>query len=894
MNPGAPTCYRTWRGPTSLPSEQTGATGPGPASGPPPTPLPEPRTEPPESGPDDVTRPVPPSECAEPAGRVFGHYRILAELGRGGMGVVYKALDLRLERLVALKVLRPELMDSPEERRRFLREAKRIASVRHPGINVVFDVGEEAGQVYIAFEYLAGRTVHALLPAGPLAVREALRIAGAMAEALRCVHEHGLLHRDVSAKNIMVGPGDRVTLLDFGLALAAGDTHYTRRGTRLGTPVYMAPEVVGGGRADEHSDIYSLGVVFYEMLTGTLPFAGQDSEALFFAIRHADPEDPSRRRPGLPRELDVLALTALAKRPPMRYQTAREFAAAIRKAGGEEIPAPISRVQIPEAPHVVVMPFRIERLDGPADAPAEAFAHGLAETVSVRIGRVPGVVVIAPSAVPKPLLGGADPEHLAGELGANLILRGTVQRTDDHLRITWTLCLPASGAQVAGGEANGPLRTIFQLESRVAARVARALRLAEVATHETGPLASSVGAAAHERYLQALGYLQRYENEASVNEAIAVLNDLAEGGKEAASVQAALGRAYLHKNKLSYHALWADRAAAACDRALHLDPELPEALITRGEVNIALGRPTDAVRDFERALRLGENSPDALLGLASAHESAGQFAEAETTYQRAIAVRPQYWGGYSRLGVLYFKVGHFAQAAAAFRRVITLSPDNSRGHYNLGAASFRLGHYDAALAAYEESLRIRPDASALTGLGTVLFYKEDFPGAVRMFEKAVDLRSQDPFVWGNLGEGCRWLPGAEARAKEALERAIELQRGRLHVNPQDAEGHASLARWLAMRGAAQEAVREVECALKLCPDDVNCMARAVIVYHLVGDRANALRWLDRALATGCAPVEFLREPELAGLREDTEFQGIVSGRTLEAPHRDGENPTSNP
>ena len=803
------------------------------------------------------------------------------------MGVVYKALDLRLDRLVALKVLRPELMDSPEERRRFLREAKRIASVSHPNINVVYEVGEEAGQVYIAFEYLDGRTVHGLLRGGALPVREALRIAEATAQALRCVHEHGMLHRDVTARNIMVGPGDHVTLLDFGLALAAGDTHYTHRGTFIGTPAYMPPEVIAGKPADERSDLYALGVVLYEMLTGSLPFAADNSESLFFAIRHTDAEDPSRRRPGLPRELDALVLKALYKIPGLRYATARDLVAEIRRARGEPVAVHGPGPKVSGAPHVVVLPFRIERLDGPADASAEAFALGLAETVSVRIGRVPGIVVIPPSAVPAPLLGAGAAARLAGELGANLVLRGTVQRAGDLLRITWTLCAPGTGEQFAGGDVSGPLRGIFQLENRVAAQVARALRLAEAATHETGPLVSTVGAAAHERYLQALGYLQRYENEASVNEALAILGELSEGGKEGAPAQAALARANLYKCKLSFDSRWADRAAAACDRALALDPDLPEALITRGEVYVTLGRHDDAARDLERALERRPDHPDALLGLATALEAAGRFDEAERTYQRAIAARPQYWGGHSRLGALYFKAGRFEQAVASFRRVIELNPDNSRGHYNLGAACFRLGRYDEAVAAYEESLRILPDASALTGLGTVLFYKGDHAGAVAMFGKAVDLRPQDPLVWGNLGEGRRWLPGQEEPAMEALDRAIALQRERLRVNPRDDEAHARLARWLAMRGVAAEAVREIEEALRTSPDSASCVSRAVIVYHLVGDRAAALRCLERALAAGCEPAEFLGEPELAGLRQDAEFQGIVARWTKSegAPHR---------
>lgn len=260
-------------------------------------------------------------------GRRLGRYQILSKLGEGGMGSVWKAQDTLLSRIVALKFLPNSLVSSPDARRRFLREARAASALSHPGIATVFDAGEADSAFYIAFEYVNGETVTDLVSRGPLEIDEALRIAGAGLDALAHAHTRGVIHRDISGRNIMVASDGRVAVLDFGLALPDGTTRITAPGAAVGTVAYMAPEVIQGGPADARTDIYGLGVVLYEMLTGTLPFVGERPEALLYAAVHEPPEPPGARRGGISADLDRVLLRALAKEPKCRHQSAADLAA---------------------------------------------------------------------------------------------------------------------------------------------------------------------------------------------------------------------------------------------------------------------------------------------------------------------------------------------------------------------------------------------------------------------------------------------------------------------------------------------------------------------------------------------------------------------------------------
>ena len=253
-------------------------------------------------------------------GQTISHYRITGQLGSGGMGVVYKAEDTNLDRTVALKFLAPHLLESDEHKQRFLREAKAAASLDHPNICTVHEVGEADGRVFLAMGYIDGPEVRAKIKERPLKLDEALDIAIQAAEGLRAAHEKGVVHRDIKSSNLMLTSTGQVKIMDFGLAQLKGGTRLTKTDTMLGTPAYMSPEQAQRLATDERTDIWSLGVVLYEMVTGRLPFAGEREEAVIFSIIKEAHDPITAIRAGVPLELDRIVGKALAKKPEQRYQ----------------------------------------------------------------------------------------------------------------------------------------------------------------------------------------------------------------------------------------------------------------------------------------------------------------------------------------------------------------------------------------------------------------------------------------------------------------------------------------------------------------------------------------------------------------------------------------------
>ena len=798
-------------------------------------------------------------------GATVGRFRLLALAGAGGMGKVWKAEDPALGRTVALKFLPVAQADSPVARRRFLREARAAGRLSHPSIAQVFDAGEANGRLFIAIEWVEGKTIADLVARGPLGIPDSIRIARDTALALAHAHGRAVLHRDVSARNIMVARDGRVMLLDFGLAYPEGASRITSTGTTPGTIPYMAPEVVMGRRATLRSDLYSLGAVLYEMLTGCPPFRGERVQAVLYAVVHQNFRPAGELRAGVPPTVERILNRALARRPGARFASADAMARALTLAAAPR--------------YLAVQPFQYVSMNAAADAHREMFAAGVSESVAAQLARHSGIVVAAsvPSGPETP----RDGRALARACGADLLLHGTLQHVGERIRISYSLLDELEGVQIAGDVLDGSPSEIFQLQDLLVRRIAQALVPGGPPVPAASLPAGPAAVAAHEHYLQALGYLHRHDNEAHVDAAIRLLEELRSGERASALVEAALGRAYVLKYQATHDREWERKAVEACQRALRLDAKSAEVYLTLGEAQRISGRLGEAARSFRRALRLRAEYPEAATGLARVLEAQGRLRQAEEIYRRAIILRPGFWESYHRLGALCFNRGRYRDSIGFWNKVVELTPDNARAHYNLGGAYFRLEEFGRAIEAFDRAIAIRPEASAYSNLGTVHYFLGHAAEAATMFEKAVALRPNLPRLWGNLGDAYRWLPGRADHAAAAYDRAIALIRGELELNPRDAESVGWLAEWLARRGHLKGAVPMVRRALRLAPRDVNGMARAVNVFHLAGDRSSALRWLGSALKSGYGRAEFERDPDLAPLRESAGYQRLskIGGET---------------
>lgn len=818
-------------------------------------------------------------------------------LGRGGYATVWRAHDTLLGRDVALKILDERVASSIKARRRFLHEAQATAALDHPGIIAVHDSGESDGHVYIALSLIDGETLSDRIARRLLPFDDAVRIVCAAAEALGHAHERNVVHRDVTSRNIMVARDGRVIVLDFGLALAAWESRVTSTETTLGTAYYMAPEVMRGGEADPRSDLYGLGVVLYEALTGAFPFVGEQPQAVFYAAMNLDPVSPSERRPVLPPELERVVMKAIAREPGERYQTARTLGEALRAASTAESSPPVSRSSSPvsngstgsaaaaieasrdelrpvsSAPlYLAVLPFEADGPPADTEGTCAVIADRLVETVRAAVSRSSAVRVVPVGLAER----SAPTRDLARELGANVLLSGSVRRIGTRLRVSFSMVDPWRGVVMGGGVIDGSALQAFDMEDDVVASVTGILGLA--ATDAQPRSTRPPDPAAQERYRQALGYLRSFDNEASVDGAINLLERLIASEGETAMYQAALARAFLYKHRLTRERIWENRAASACQRAQELKPDLTETWLAIGHLRSACGQHEAALVEFSRVLAREPGSMDALLGAARAHRDLGRFEPAAEIGLRAVAADPADWRGHYVLGWIHSRWGHYEQALGPFRRVVELTADSARGQRDLGTAYYRLDRLDEAVEAYRASIAIEPHDEAYSNLGTALYYLDRSDEAIAALRKATELAPLEPIRWGNLGNACHWIEGHEDEARSALDRAIGLMQERLEGNSGMAEGWARLAGWLANRGRREEAARAIEHALELAPEDVRCMVHAGRVYHQLGDRDSSLRWFGNARRAGCAVGDLMRSRELAALREDPDFR-----RLLEAP-----------
>jgi serine/threonine-protein kinase len=868
------------------------------------------------------------------AGSKLGVYTVLDLLGSGGMGKVYRARDARLGREVAIKGLPEEFSRDPARLARFEREARMLAALNHPGIAAIYGLEEAEGTQFIVMELVPGDTLSEKISHGALPLVDVLRIARQIAEALEAAHERGIIHRDLKPANVKVTPEGRVKVLDLGLAKAfdtketSSDSDAslsptlvlegTQPGVILGTAEFMSPEQARGKTVDKRTDIWAFGCVVYELLSGRRAFTGETVTDVLAAIVTSDPDWEALPPDTPPRIRDLLgrclqkdpnrrlrdvgdariefeeALTEIGKPPsrPLAASAPPPRLSRRRRALLFAVPALIAlavawalirprKETLPPKPtqpnSLAVLPFRyLSDLPG-----GQLIGDGLVETVSARLAGLPGLQVVTPTAVVAAADRDSEVYGIARRVGANLVLQGTFQRERDKIRITYAVVNTVSRESITAGTLDGSASDLFLLQDRLVEIVSQALKIPRRAPRTPRP-AGLEGAGAQERYVQAIGYLQRYDRPSSVDEAARLLEALARENPSSAIVQAALGRAYLARFNLTRDAKWLGPAAAAGDRARQLDPGSPEVSSTLGELYLRTGKAADAVTAYGRALAVQPNNFDAMLGLARAYDASGDISRSEETYQRAIQLQPAYFGGYSKLAGFYFTHGRFGPAAEMFRKVTQLTPDNARAFANLGPCYFLLGQFDRALEAFQKSLALEPTDLAYSNIGTAQYYLGLYPDSAVAFEKALALSPSHYVTWANLGDALRLIPGREARAADAYQKGIALARTELDTNPDDSQAHSYLALCLAKTGRAAEARDHVRKSLAGGLNQPELLFNAAIVANRAARSAEALGYLARAVRSGYSAAVIRNEPELANLRKHDDFDDVVKGHPKES------------
>lgn len=862
-------------------------------------------------------------------GDKLGPYELVAPLGSGGMGEVYRARDTKLGREIALKVLTRDFTRSPNALERFEREAHVLASLNHPNIVTIYDIGQDRGAVYIAMELVDGKTLDAVASAGPLALRQILDVAAQISAGLAVAHKSQIVHRDLKPYNIMVRTDGLVKILDFGLskltepAMPGLDraSSLTLPGILLGTVDYMSPEQASGQPADFRSDQFSLGSVVYEIATGRRPFQRATSAETLAAI--IDGELPPARslNPQVPSALETILRRCMAKNPAKRYESTDELARAFREVleatpplttrtrltavfhsvrgiplrpqpalaaaalvvvAGLGVLAPRLANRMRTGPHpvltggsreLVVLPFT----NVGNDPQSQGFCDGLVEILTSKLSQL-DQFQRAFSVVPSTDVlreGIVSVREARQTFGAELAITGSVQRTMDRVRLTINLVDPRTLQQLKSRTMDTEAQDVLTLQDGVVLQTVDLLdiKLSSEA-RQTLSLGGTTTPSAYDLYTQGRGYLQRYEVSQNVDTAIALFKQALEKDHRYALAEAALGEAYWRKYEQTKDGKWAEEAHKSANAAIQLNDKMAQVYVTLAIIDTGTGRYDEAVQVLQKALQLDPNNADAYREMAKAYEKQGKNKEAESTYANSIALRPGYWGTYNDFGGFYYRLGRYPEANKEFQIVVDLAPDNARGYSNLGVIAATQKNYDEAAKMFEKSAAIKPSASVYSNLGTLYYTLAQYGESARYFEQAVQMDGHDSFWWANLAAAYQ-LGGQAQKARKAFERTAQLAEQQRRVNPRDAVVLLRLADAYSNLNKPQQARELLQQGLALDPNDVESMFQASSIYEQLGDRELALQALDKAVKGGYSRDLIEREPLLAKLRLDPRFRQII-------------------
>jgi len=683
------------------------------------------------------------------SGSVLGGYRLIEKIGEGGMGIVWKALDLKLGREVAVKLLPEGFADNPDRRAFFEREAKAIAALNHPNIVTIYGVAQSEGASYFAMELVEGAPLTALIEPGGLGAERFIEIAVPLADAVAAAHARGIIHRDLKPANIMIGSGGQPKILDFGLArmkeqagpFTAGKEAVTATLSDgvSGTIAYMSPEQLRCEPIGHLSDIFSLGVVLYELATGRHPFGGISAADTIAAILKDAPAPASELNPRLPRAIDRIFGQCLEKETRYRMPSAvdlRNALEAIRREGG--------KLEAAEVPSVAVLPF----LDLSREKDQGYFCEGIAEEIINALSRVGGLRVASRTASFQ--YGGimAEPREIGRRLGVLNVLEGSVRKSGNRLRITVQLIEAARGFHLWSESFDREVRDIFEIQEEIARNTARALQVT-LTPQEKGALQETPTRVvqAYDYYLRGRSFYARYGRK-DIEFALQLFTRATELDPDYALAYAGLADCW------SFIYLYAERkdsvraqAEAAARRALELAPGLAQAQASHALAMSIGGDVEAAERGFEEATRLDPKLFEAWYFYARHSFVQGDLEKAARRFEEATRVRPDDYQALLLVAQVYEALGRPDDARAARRRGVVLvtdrvefHPDDSRALYMGANGLVALGEKERGLGWARRAREIAPDEPMLLyNLGCIYSLAGEIQEALDCLERAVAL-----------------------------------------------------------------------------------------------------------------------------------------------------------
>ena len=643
------------------------------------------------------------------------HYRVLEKIGEGGMGVVYRAIDTRLDREVALKLMPPDSAADPDRKRRFMIEARAASALNHPNIVTIHDVASADGTDFLVMEYVRGDTISARIKQAAMPVADVVQWGIQIADALAKAHLAGIVHRDLKPSNIMITPDGLAKVMDFGLAkldetkltAASGDntlTLQTQAGVLIGTMAYMSPEQAEGKPVDGRSDVFSFGAVLHEMITGRRAFQRESSISTLVAVLREDAPSVASLRGGVSTALDHVIGRCLRKDPARRFQSMTEVKSALEDVRAELSTASVAAAVVPEVPSIAVLPFS----NLSADKENEYFGDGLTEEIINALTRVEGLRVIARTSSFR-FRGDLDLKDVGEKLSVRHVLEGSVRKAGTRIRITAQLISIADESHLWSQRYDREFQDIFEIQDEIARAIVEELKL-KLAPSEPVSQAACVRLAGNlEAYglaLQGRYHLQKLTPDglarakACFEQAISLDPNCAMAHTSLSAYWFSLGAIGLMPPRQAFVT-----ARAAADKALELDPTLPESHAISGA--LMMNHEYDwegARREFEIALAYNPSSVIPRAHLAHMLVNGyGRYQEAAANMQRVLELDPVSPAYRAVTGCYFLFAGNTQRAIEESKLTLQTDPGYHWAHWTLGMAFSELGQHDEAIASMERA-----------------------------------------------------------------------------------------------------------------------------------------------------------------------------------------------
>ena len=839
---------------------------------------------------------------------VINQYRITDRIGEGGMGTVFLAEDTRLQRNVALKFVSNSIRDSTDIIARFRREARAAARLNHPNICTVYELGEAGDNTFIAMEYVEGITLKERIQQSDIKEQDIRTWLQQIADGLLTAHEEGIIHRDIKPANIMITPKGLIKIMDFGIAkMIESETEITQEKSTIGTIAYMSPEQARGDSIDQRSDIWSLGIILYELVTGRRPFQGAFREAVLYAMMHEEVVLPSTHNPDTPEDLEHIIMKCLQRDQVARYgsldelfgdlqghknqdgkipdtsSTDHELKTSIRPLKKEVKAKQIgaltirpgqkrwtiggmlafmvvlllipnlrawflgsaSQGSLPTAMHMVVLPF--DTFGGEEED--QSLSNGLAHLVAsnlLRMDREERDMWIIPvrEVLSREVTSASEARE---KFDVNLAVSGTIVYLGDIIQITLDVTDTESLKVIESSTIELAELTPLAVQEQVMSELGNMLGLQHIEQVENPLLAAQTSdPEAYKLYIQALGYNQRLEDMKFIDEAIRLFEQAIARDSLFALAYAGAGLAYNYRYFTSNEPRFIELAKDRSEKALALNDQLAEVWVPIGYYRIQRGEREAAVEALKQAIEIDPENFEAHRLLGRVYMQLGQSEKAEKHYLRAIELQPNYWLGYNVIGVFYSTIGEPEKAVPFLEKNIELTPDNPWGYLNLAFIYRAMGDQDKAAELWLESIEIRPMEAAYMGLGWYYNHKREFDLSLYHFLKALELEPNSILRTVNVAYTYE-VVGQMDSAKVYWEQALEIGEEVLtSFNQEDKTSLLYMAEAYASLGDTIKTHSFLERYKSVLADPNDTYLLAMLYEHL-NERTNALHYVEEAI-----------------------------------------------